>query len=111
VTIGEALEDAAAGLNGVERREAGATVEWTAAGVVFAVATADTTEFRLDPIVAHAALGTPDAGPSARGPEWVAFSPSQLDRYARDRAVAWFGSAWRRASPPPAVRRESRRPR
>jgi hypothetical protein len=111
VTIGEALEDAAAPLDGVERRNAGTAVEWTAAGVVFAAAAGDTAEFRLDPVVVGAALGTPDTGPSARGPEWVAFSPSQLDRFARDRAVAWFGSAYRRASPPATVRPESRRPR
>jgi hypothetical protein len=111
VTIGEALEDAAAGLDAVERRNAGAGVEWTAAGVVFAAAAGNTAEFRLDPAVARAALGTPDTAPSGRGLDWVAFSPSQLDRFARDRAVAWLGSAWRRASGPPAVRRESRRPR
>jgi hypothetical protein len=111
VTIVEALEDAAAGLDDVEHRNAGAGVEWTVAGVVFAAATGDTAEFRLEPAVTHAALGTPDTAASGRGPEWVAFSPGELDRLARDRAVAWFGSAHRRAAAPPGRARESRRPR
>jgi hypothetical protein len=55
-------------------------------------------EFRLDPIVARAALGTPDTSASSRGPEWVAFSPAELDRFAVDRALAWLGAAHRRAS-------------
>jgi hypothetical protein len=111
VTIVEALEDAAAGLGDVERRNAGAAVEWTLAGVVFAAATGGRAEFRLDPAVTHAALGTPDTAASGRGPEWVAFSPPELDQFARDRAIAWFGSAYRRASASPAGGRESRRPR
>jgi hypothetical protein len=113
VTIVDALEDAAAGLDDVERRDTAAdgVVEWTAAGVVFAAVTGDIAEFRLDPAVASAALGTADTGPSRRGPDWVAFSPPVLDRLAHDRAVAWFGSAYRRAATAPSARRESRRPR
>jgi hypothetical protein len=111
VTIGEALEEAAAGLDGVERRNAGAGVEWTVAGVLFAAVEGDTAEFRLDPTVGRAALGTPDVVVSGRGGEWVAFTPPEVDRFARDRAVAWFGSAYRRAAAPSAARRESGRPR
>jgi hypothetical protein len=95
----------------VEHRNTGAGVEWALAGLAFAAVTGGTAEFRLDPVVAPAALGSPDTAPSGRGPEWVAFSPPELDRLARDRAVAWFGSAYRRASAPAAAGRESRRPR
>jgi hypothetical protein len=66
-------------------------------------------EFRLSPTIAAAARNTPNAGPSSRGGEWVAFSPPQLDRYALDRAVAWFGSAYRTAAG--ATGQESKRPR
>jgi hypothetical protein len=111
VTIAEALEDAAARLDDVERRDAGATVEWTLAGVAFAATTGDTAEFRLDPVVAPAALGTAGTARSGRGAEWVAFRPAELDGLARDRAVAWFGSAYRHASGSRAAGRESRRPR
>jgi hypothetical protein len=111
VTILDALEDAAAGLDDVEHRDSSGGVEWTLAGVVFAAATSDTAEFRLDPVVASAALATPDTASSRRGPEWVAFRPSEFDRLARDRAAAWFGSAYRRTSAPNPTRRESRRPR
>jgi hypothetical protein len=111
VTIRQVLEDAAAELPDVGRADVGAGVEWSVAGVVFAAATADTAEFRLDHVVARAALGTPDTRSSARGAEWVAFSPRQLDRFASDRADAWFASAYHRASAAPATRRESRRPR
>jgi hypothetical protein len=54
-------------------------------------------EFRLDPLVAKAALRTPDTQPSERGPDWLRFSPQALDGHAVDRAEAWFASAWRRA--------------
>jgi hypothetical protein len=54
-------------------------------------------EFRLDPAVAGAARRTPDTAASERGPEWVRFAPSALDPHAADRAVAWLGSAARRA--------------
>ena len=33
---------------------------------------------------------TPEASPSPRGPEWVAFSPTTFDRFTRDRIEAWF---------------------
>ena len=46
-----------------------------------------------------AAIRTPDATPSPRGPGWVAFAPAELDDHAADRAVAWFASAHRRLGP------------
>ncbi len=54
-------------------------------------------EFRLDPAVAAAAQRTPDTVTSERGPDWVRFSPVELDAPAVDRAIAWLGSAARRA--------------
>jgi hypothetical protein len=65
--------------------------------LVFAALERGTAHFRLDPAVAAAAERTPDATPSPRGPDWVAFAPPDLDGHAADRAAAWFDSAWRRA--------------
>lgn len=99
MTLAEAIDDAAGRLPGMERREvAGGGIEWLVAGRPFAAAEAASVEFRLDPIVARAALGTPDTSVSGRGPEWVTFSPGELDRFAVDRAVAWLGAAHRRAA-------------
>jgi hypothetical protein len=99
LTLAQAVDDAAGRLPGVERREtAGGGIEWLVAGRPFAAAHAQTVEFRLDPVVARAALGTADTSASGRGTEWVAFSPPELDRFAVDRAVAWLGAAHRRAS-------------
>ena len=90
---------AAADLPGVERHEAGdGSFEWRIAGKPFAAARPpNETSYLLDPAVAAAALRTPDAEPSPRGPEWVSFRPAVLDRFALDRASAWLESAWRRA--------------
>jgi hypothetical protein len=109
MTIAEALDAEAPAFEGVERRTAGDALEWVAAGVTFAAVAGSSAEFRLSPAVAAAARDTPDAAASARGREWVAFSPAQLDRYALDRAIAWFGSAYRAAAD--ASRQESKRPR
>jgi hypothetical protein len=109
VTIAEVLDAEAAELEGVQRRTVGGGIEWAAGLVTFAALAGNTAEFRLNPVVAAAARGTPDAGGSGRGDQWVAFSPRELDRYAQDRAVAWFGSAYRTAL---AGRgQESKRPR
>ena len=109
MTIAEALDAEAAELDGVERRTVGGGIEWAAGGVTFATLAGDTAEFRLSPVVAAAARGTPHAGPSGRGDQWVAFSPPELDRYSQDRAVAWFGSAYRSAVV--GTSQESKRPR
>ena len=95
----EALEAASAELGPVERARDGAGgAEWRRGGRPFAVATGDAAEFRLDPLVAAAALRTPDTSPSSRGPDWVRFAPAELDDYALDRAEAWLASGWRRAA-------------
>lgn len=97
MTIRAALEEAVGDLDEVESVEVGDGVEWRRRGRAFAVASAEVGEFRLDPLVAEAAMRTPDTQPSKRGPEWVRFSPQALDGHAVDRAEAWLASAWRRA--------------
>jgi len=71
--------------------------EWRCRGTTFAALCGPVAEFRLDPMIAGAALRTPDTKPSPRGPEWVAFEPSALDDLTLDRAEAWFIAAFRRA--------------
>jgi hypothetical protein len=113
VTLADTLDAESAALGGVERRATSGGTEWTVGGTAFAAAVADTAEFRLGPVVATAARNTPDVAASSRGSDWVAFTPRELDRYSIDRAVAWFGSAYRNASwgAGPHGGRESRRPR
>ena len=98
-TLADLLDDVAADLEDTERTPAadGSTVEWSIAGITFASVSDGRAEFRLDPMVAKAALRTPDTADSGRGTDWVAFSPPELDQYAIDRATAWLASAWRRA--------------
>jgi hypothetical protein len=104
VDLADVLTSAADGLTGVVARDEAGTTIWRAEGsgaaetVPFATLRGDQAEFRLDPLVARAALRTPDTTPSARGPEWVAFAPGELDDAAIDRAEAWFLSAYRHAS-------------
>ena len=95
MSLGELFDAAAASLDAVDRRESERLIEFLIDGRPFAALADGTAEFRLGPQVARAALGTPDAARSARGPDWVAFRPLELDRFARDRATAWFLSAWR----------------
>jgi hypothetical protein len=97
VTLAELFEEAVAGVGAVDRREAAGAIEYLLDGQAFAALAGGTAEFRLEPLVGRAALGTPDVTLSPRGPDWVAFRPGELDRFAGDRATAWFLSAWRRA--------------
>jgi hypothetical protein len=96
-TLRAVLEEAAADLDGVEAVPSGADVEWRRGGRPFAALAGAGAEFRLDPLVAKAALRTPDTQPSSRGADWVRFSPAVLDDHGVDRAEAWLASAWRRA--------------
>ena len=98
MTVVEVLDETAAELEGVEPRQAGGSTEWTWRGRPFASASGRAAEFLLEPIVARAALGTPDTKVSPRGAQWVAFRPASLDQYALDRASAWLRSAHRYAS-------------
>jgi hypothetical protein len=92
-----AIETAAADLPDVERTDANGAITWSRGAVPFAVVTDAVAEFRLDAVVARAALGTPDTTPSRRGADWIAFAPPILDRFALDRATAWLAAAHRRA--------------
>jgi hypothetical protein len=95
--LGALVEMAAADLVGADRHERGTVVEWSAGGIAFAAIEGNRAEFRLARPVAAAALRTPGTAASARGPDWVAFAPDELDSHAIDRAEAWLASAWRRA--------------
>jgi hypothetical protein len=97
MNLREALDEALSDLDDVERADAGGEVEWRRGGRPFAALVGDAAELRLDPLVAKAALRTPDTAPSKRGEEWVRFSPADVDGHAVDRAQAWLVSAWRRA--------------
>ena len=97
-TLLEALAAAAAALPDVERRAIPGGAEWLARGRPFAAVAGPVAEYRLEPVIAKAALGTPDTTKSRRGDDWIAFRPAELDRFALDRAIAWFGSAHRRAT-------------
>jgi hypothetical protein len=97
-TVDALLSAAAEGLGGVMTERSGGTTTWSNGDRVFAVATADVVELRLDATVAAAAVRTPDTATSSLGPEWVRFSPPALDGHAVDRLEAWFALAWRRAT-------------
>jgi hypothetical protein len=103
LTVLELLTAAGEGLASVSVRvDPSGGLVWDRGGRAFATSSPDgvAAEFLLDPAVAAAALRTPDTEPSRRGPDWVRFRPGELDDHARDRAEAWFGSAWRRAAQP-----------
>jgi len=76
----------------------GEEIEYRRGGRPFAVTGRSSADFRLRAEVAEAARRTPDVAPAARGPEWVRFTPPTLDRFALDRARAWFEFAWRHAA-------------
>jgi hypothetical protein len=98
LTLADVLAEAAAGLPGVVVRTADELTTWAVGPAVFATLAGDRAEFRLDPLVAGAALRTPDTAPSSRGSDWIVFAPSILDDHGVDRAEAWFLSAQRRAA-------------
>ncbi|HEX3428085.1 MAG TPA: hypothetical protein VHS36_04700 [Candidatus Limnocylindrales bacterium] len=98
LTLAEVLAEAADGLAGVIVDASESITTWAAGPAVFATLTGDRAEFRLDPLVAAAALRTPGTEPSARGGDWIAFAPAIIDDHALDRAEAWFLSAHRRAA-------------
>ena len=98
LTLADVLGAAADGLPDVaDATDGGATI-WRVGDRPFAVLTDDVAEFLLDPLVASAALRTPDTSASLRGTAWVSFRPATLDDGAVDRAEAWFLSAHRRAA-------------
>ena len=96
--LAEIAAEAAAATPGATAETDRDTTIWSMAGKPFAVLAGDTLEFRLDPVVGEAARRTPGTTISARGPDWVAFRPAELDQFAEDRARAWFLAAARRVS-------------
>jgi hypothetical protein len=76
-----------------------ATIEWTRAGVRFAILRDTKVDLRVGSLIAAAAVRTPDTSASDLGPEWVTFAPSELDSHAVDRLKSWFAAAHRRAAP------------
>lgn len=93
------LDEAARDVAPVDRFPIPGGVEYRRRGQLFVRADARGADFLLGPEIALAASGTPSTGPSERGLGWVRFQPDALDRFARDRATAWFTSAWRTAQP------------
>jgi hypothetical protein len=96
-SITELVDDVVADLTSVTRTTDTAATVLSRSDRPFAVLADPVLEVRLDPVVATAALRTPDATTSPRGSSWIRFAPSKLDRYAVDRVTAWLGYAWRHA--------------
>lgn len=92
------LVERAAALPGAQAVAVDEGLELRLGGERFAVLGAGPVDIRQRPEVASAALRTPDASPSPRGPGWVRFGQPALDGFARDRAIAWLESAWRFAA-------------
>ena len=76
-----------------------ATIEWTRAGVRFAILRGTSVDLRVGALIGAAAVRTPDTSASDLGPDWVNFAPSELDDHALDRLGAWFAAAARRTQP------------
>jgi hypothetical protein len=94
------LEAAAAGLPDVASGTGGqATIEWTRAGVRFAIVRGTSVDLRVGALIGAAAVRTPDTSASDLGPDWVSFAPPDLDDHALDRLGAWFAAACRRTQP------------
>jgi hypothetical protein len=96
----DAVVAAVASTEGVAGVPTDGGVAYKVGETVVVVVKDGTAEFRLRTDIAAAAARTPDAGPSPRGPEWVAFSPTNFDRFARDRIEAWFEFAVRQVKGP-----------
>ena len=93
------LDELALASPGVERRATGDLVEYSTGGRPFATRDGEgRTSFRLRSDVGRAALGTPDVSASSRGPDWIVLAPVTADRFARDRATAWFEHARKQAA-------------
>ena len=96
-TLASLMAEGAGRLEGVASVPSGQGTDFYLDDILFASLAADTAEFRLRDEVGMAALRTPNVSASARGQGWVRFAPRHLDGHARDRALAWLESAWRRA--------------
>ena len=96
-TLDERVESVLEELEGVVRRRDGPLVLLAVGPRMFACLGADFLEIGLDPLIAAAALRTPDTQPSMRGAGWIVFMPQRSDQFALDRAEAWVRLAHRRA--------------
>ena len=93
-----ALRAAAAGMPDADEAPGDGETSWTRAGIRFAVLRGATAVLRVGSPIAAAAARTPDTSTSQHGPDWIAFAPADLDGPARDRLLAWFAAAHRRAA-------------
>lgn len=82
----------------VEVVTVGARTEYRIGGRVFAVAEGAAFAADLGMEIATAALRTPDAAASPRGPGWVVLGAAHIDDHAADRIVSWFELARRIAT-------------
>ncbi len=96
-TLASLMAEGAGRLEGAAVVPTGQGTDFYLDDVLFASLAAEAAEFRLRDQVGAAALRTPNVSTSPRGQGWVRFAPRQLDGHARDRALAWLESAWRRA--------------
>ena len=97
-TLADLLVDLSTDYHDVEARERPDGADYLVAGRPFAASAGASASFRLKPAIVVAAVRTPDADNSDRGPEWVRFSPKTIDQYALDRAQSWFELAHRLAA-------------
>ena len=97
IGLGPLLEEAASTHAGVTSTGRDRGLAWAVGGHSIVTLEDGTASFRVGREIGAAARNTPDTSSSAHGPEWVAFRPAVLDGHARDRIVAWFGAAHRRA--------------
>lgn len=96
-TLEQQVVDLVGDVPDVTTAPGGAGRAWSRGKVEFAVVGPFGVELRLDRQIAAAATRTEDTAVSPRGPEWVRFSPRELDAYALDRLQAWLELAHRRA--------------
>jgi hypothetical protein len=76
----------------------GATTVYARDGAEFARVTGASLSVRLPVEIAAAALRTPDTTPDPTDRGWLTFSPTRDATDVRDRARAWFHTAWRHAN-------------
>lgn len=98
-TVDQAVQRVVLELRGTARRPTGDGTELAVGGRPFAVVARGRLDVQLDPAIAAAALRTPGAMRSDRGPGWVRFEPPRDSRSPLDvdRAVAWLRLAHRAA--------------
>jgi hypothetical protein len=94
-TPAEAIERLASELDGVQRRTAGASVEFVRGAALFAVQSGSRLDFRLRAEIAAAGLRTPETSKSTRGADWITLDTTTVDVFTVDRVTAWFEMAWR----------------